>query len=204
MEKDRILDCQGLACPQPVILTKDTLAVMRPGEILLVTVDNEAARDNVRRFAESQGHEVRVESAGEKYHLHVTRGRGETAPGLEPEIVCENPQRKSIAVYITASTMGRGDEELGAILMTAYIDTLSHFAGDISHIILINSGVHLAVEGSPVLGHLQDLARSGIEVLACGTCLKHFGLTDELQVGSVSNMYAILETLTKATKVLTP
>lgn len=204
MKKERILDCKGLACPQPVIRSKDALAAMGPGEALRVIVDNEAARDNVRRFAESQGHQVQMEAAGEDYHLHITRGEGETASGSEPEIVCGAPQGKAIAVYITASTMGRGDEELGAVLMTAYLDTLSHFARDVSHIILINSGVKLAVEGSPVLAHLQDLARSGIEVLACGTCLKHFGLIEKLQVGSVSNMYAILEILAKADKVLTP
>lgn len=204
MEQERILDCKGLACPQPVIQSKDALAVMRPGEMLRVIVDNEAARDNVRRFAESQGHQVQVEAAGKNYHLHITRGEGGTATGPEPEIVCEARQDNAIAVYITASTMGRGDEELGAVLMTAYLDTLSHFARDVSHIVLINSGVKLAVKGSPVLAHLQDLARSGIEVLACGTCLKHFGLTEKLQVGSVSNMYSIFEILAKATKVLNP
>ena len=204
MAKEKIVDCKGLACPQPVIRTKDVLAAMQAGEPLLVIVDNEAARDNVRRFAESQGHRVQVEQKGGDYYLHIIRAADETAAGPEPEIVCETPRQKSIAVYITASTMGRGDEELGAILMTAYIDTLSHFAGAISHLILINSGVKLAVEGSPVLAHLQDLARSGIEVLACGTCLKHFGLADKLQVGSISNMYAILDVLSRAGKVLSP
>lgn len=204
MEKGRILDCKGLACPQPVIRTKDTLAAMRPGQALLVMVDNEASRDNVRRFAESQRHQVQVETAGEEYHLHIVRGEDETVTGPDPEVVCEAPQRKNIAVYITAATMGRGDDELGAILMSAYIDTLSHFARDISHIILINSGVKLAVEGSPVLAHLQDLGHSGIEILACGTCLKYFGLTDKLQVGVVSNMFTILDTLSRAGKVLSP
>jgi selenium metabolism protein YedF len=203
MEKERILDCKGLACPQPVLRTKDALAVMRPGERLLVVVDNEASRDNVRRFAESQLHEVRVEPAGGEYQLHIVRGEGETLPGSEPEIVCE-PPRRGMVVYITAATMGRGDEELGATLMTAYIDTLSYFAADISHIVLINSGVKLAVEGSSVLAHLQDLAGSGIEVLACGACLNHFGLTGKLRVGSVSNMFAILDILSKAGKVLSP
>ncbi|MDA8163513.1 MAG: sulfurtransferase-like selenium metabolism protein YedF [Desulfobacteraceae bacterium] len=203
MEKEKVLDCRGLACPQPVLRAMDALGAMRPGERLLVVVDNEASRDNVRRFAESQLHGVQVETAGGEYHLRIVRGEAE-APGPAPELVCEAPAPRGMVVYITAATIGRGDDELGAVLMASYIDTLSYFAKEISHIVLINSGVKLAVEGSPVLANLQDLAGQGIQVLACGTCLNHFGLGDKLRVGTVSNMFAILDTLARAGKVLSP
>ena len=48
-----VLDCQGLACPQPVILTKKALD-QRPPQ-LTVIVDNAAAKENVAKFAAASG-----------------------------------------------------------------------------------------------------------------------------------------------------
>ena len=69
-------------------------------------------------------------------------------------------------------------------------------------IILLNAGVKLTVEGSPVLEDLVALEGKGVELLACGTCLGHFGLKDKIVVGQVSNMYSIAETLLGAGKVV--
>ena len=44
----------------------------------------------------------------------------------------------------------------------------------------------------------------GVEITTCGTCLDHYGLRDHLKVGSVSNMYAIVERLTGADLVIKP
>ncbi len=202
MPTSRQLDCLGLNCPQPVILTKDTLAEMTEQE-LVVMVDNEAARSNVSRYAESQGYKVTVEEKDGTFHLHLVRGEGGEVME-EPEINCPLPTETSIALYITSEFLGQGDNELGATLMGAYFETLNHFAKDISHIILVNSAVKLAVDGSPVLRYFQDLEEMNIDVLACGTCLKFFGIADSLKVGTVSNMFTILDILAKAPKVLTP
>ena len=61
-----------------------------------------------------------------------------------------------------------------------------------------------ALEGSPVLDDLRDLASAGVQILSCGTCLTFFGLTEKLGVGSISNMYAIAEALLGAGKVVSP
>ena len=58
-------------------------------------------------------------------------------------------------------------------------------------LLLMNSGVKLAVEGSESLANLQKLEARGVEVLACGTCLEFFGLTSRLAVGGSTNMYEI-------------
>ncbi len=107
-------------------------------------------------------------------------------------------------VYINAETMGRGDDELGAVIMGAYVETLTNFVGSISHILLVNGGVKLVCAGSDVLDNLQQLAEAGVEILSCGTCLKHFNITDELQAGSVSNMFTILDAMSNSRKVLQP
>lgn len=202
MDDERILDCRGLVCPQPVIQTKEALEILG-GQWLRVIVDNEASFTNVRRFAESQGHHVQLEQHTGDYHLRIQKGKGQLASEPAP-IVCETPQQRKTVVYISSEGMGTGDEELGHILMAAYLDTLSQFVREISHLVFVNAGVKLAVEGSPVLEQIHGLDRMGVEVLACGTCLNHFGIKEKLQVGSVSNMFAILETLSGADKVMSP
>ena len=69
-------------------------------------------------------------------------------------------------------------------------------------VILINSGVKLACEGSEVLEDLQELSAKGTEILSCGTCLDFFGIKKKLSVGKVSNMYEILNSLGRAGKVI--
>ncbi len=108
------------------------------------------------------------------------------------------------AVYLSSETMGRGDEELGATLMAAFLDTLSQFKATISHVLFVNAAAKLAVEGSPVLPQLQQLEQIGVELLICGTCLNYFDIKDQLAVGGVSNMVAIVETLSRADRVISP
>jgi hypothetical protein len=69
-------------------------------------------------------------------------------------------------------------------------------------IIFVNSGVKLVVEGSAVLEDLHALADRGIEILACGTCLGYYQLTDQIAVGEISNMYTIAETMLGAGRVV--
>jgi intracellular sulfur oxidation DsrE/DsrF family protein len=69
-------------------------------------------------------------------------------------------------------------------------------------IIFINSGAKLVTKDSPVLGELLQLEDLGIEILACGTCLSRFALSDKVAVGKVSNMYNIADTLLGADKVV--
>lgn len=199
------LDCKGLACPQPVLQTKDALERLTAGDTILVIVDNEAAYNNVSRFAQSQGHTVQGEELGNSlYHLRITKGEGGAASGAEAEIACDLPQQRTTVVYIASDTMGRGDDVLGRKLMKVYLDTLSHFAKEISHVIFVNAGVKLAIAGSPALDHIRDLENMGVTVLSCGACLDHFSIKDQLAVGIVSNMYAILEVKLRAGRILSP
>jgi selenium metabolism protein YedF len=201
MTELKTIDCRGLACPQPVINTKN--ALQGAAGPIRVIVDNEASCTNVRRFAESQGAKVEVMEQGGEFHLAIEPGHHEPADE-EPPIVCSTPVVRNTVVYVSSESMGRGDDELGAILMKAFLDTLSQFKGELSHVIFVNAGAKLAVEGSLVLEQVRQLEELGVQVLVCGTCLNHFGIKDKLAVGSVSNMYAIIETLSKAERIVKP
>ena len=63
-------------------------------------------------------------------------------------------------------------------------------------ILLYNSGAYLSCEGSDNLEDLKSLESQGVEILTCGTCLNFYGLSEKLQVGSVTNMYEIVERMT--------
>lgn len=197
----KTVDCRGLACPQPVERTKEALE--GAASPFLVIVDNEESCFNVTRFAESQGARVSVARESGDFHLTVEPGRGATNPGTPP-VVCSTAGARRTVVFVSSEGMGRGDEALGAILMTAFLDTLSHFGDEISHVIFVNAGAKLTVEGSAVLDQIRQLEQMGIRVQVCGTCLNHFGIRDRLAVGSVTTMYAIIETLSRAGRIIRP
>jgi selenium metabolism protein YedF len=194
-----IIDVRGLACPQPVINTKKALEAIEEG-MLTVIVDNVAARDNVRRFAESQGCTVTVEEKKGDYHLDIAKG---FACEIESRSE-ETRENDNIVVYINSNTMGAGDDELGRILMEAFLKTMVIADPQPRKLIFVNSGVKLATEGSDVLQHIKEMERKGVEVLACGTCLDFYGLKEKLRVGVISNMYDIIESLVGADKVVSP
>ena len=112
-----------------------------------------------------------------------------------------NPSAKMV-VYINSATLGIGDDDLGTTLMGVYLDTLANFAAEISHVILINSGVKLACRDSTGTEPLLNLANTGIKVLSCGTCLNYFDLLDKKQVGETTNMLDIVTAMQLADKVI--
>jgi selenium metabolism protein YedF len=116
----------------------------------------------------------------------------------------ENVQEESgpMVVAISSNTMGRGDDELGQVLLRSYLHTLTEIAPRPDTLIFLNSGVKLATEGSQSLDDLRMLADQGVQILLCGTCLGHFDLKEHVAVGEISNMYAISETILRANKVV--
>jgi len=90
--------------------------------------------------------------------------------------------------FISSDSLGRGDDELGSKLTPMFLYSLGRTSPKPDAIVLMNSGVRLAVEGSAAVEHLQALVDAGVRVHACGTCLDYFGLKDKLVVGEVGNM----------------
>jgi len=107
-----------------------------------------------------------------------------------------------LVVAVSGDTMGRGDDELGRVLIRSFLHTLIEADPRPDTLIFFNSGVRLAVEGSQSLDDLRTLSGQGVQMLLCGTCLGHFGLKERVAVGEISNMYAISETMLQAEKVI--
>ena len=187
------IDARGLACPQPVLMTKKALEEMDSG-ILEVLVDNKAASENVARFVTNAGCGIDIEEKGGVFTLHITKGS-------TCEII-DDTTEKEIVVFIRADAVGRGDDELGTILMRSFIPTMLEIDERPKKIVFMNSGVKLTAEGSPVLEFLHKIEKEGVELLVCGTCLDFFGLKDKIKVGSVSNMFELVTTLSTADRVI--
>jgi len=107
-----------------------------------------------------------------------------------------------LVVALSSDTMGRGDDELGGVLMRSFLHTLGEVTPRPQTLICFNGAVKLAVHGSAALEDLRALESGGVRILLCGTCLGHFGLKDDVAVGQISNMYAIAETMLRAAKVV--
>ncbi len=196
------IDNRGLACPQPVVNTKKALAELA-GEgsqafMLTVIVDNEAAKENVSRYARAAGHQVSVEEKEDGTYIFI---QNKTTDDLEVgELSCgEAGQTQRGTVFlITSATLGQGSEELGKILMRSFIFALKEGGVLPAKMLFLNSGVFLTTEGSPVLDELKELAARGTEVFSCGTCLDFYQLKEKLQVGQVTNMYDTVENISSA------
>lgn len=200
------LDCRGLTCPNPVLKTKKLIdgGVERAA----VLVDNQAASINVTNFLKSRGFQVLVEERGSEYLVQGDLiGSPETDPATDDAAgACEvmdfgSDPRKNLALICNRS-IGEGDEELGLKLMTAYLSTLKEMGDELWRIVLLNSGVKLAIQGAPTVEALKDLEQAGVSILVCGTCLTHYDLMDKKVVGETTNMLDVVTSLQLADKVI--
>lgn len=190
------VDARGLVCPQPVIETKNVLDSLQQGSVE-VLVDNAAAAENVSRLAQKMGCNYEVEKCQEHYRIKINKEKENTMvyPELSSPVFACNSNLPQV-LFITSQYFGKGNDELGSILMRSFFYTLTETEAHIKTVLLINSGVYLACAGSQVLDYLKQLHDQGVEVLACGTCLNYYQLEGELAVGKVTNMYTIVEYLT--------
>jgi selenium metabolism protein YedF len=100
--------------------------------------------------------------------------------------------------------MGRGDDELGYVLIRSFIHTMLSLEPLPHTVIFYNTGVKLTVKDSEVLDNLKKIEESGVSILVCGTCLNYFGISKDLSVGVISNMYDIASIMAAAGRLVVP
>jgi selenium metabolism protein YedF len=195
------LNCRGLACPQPVLRTKQFIASNPQTLEFIVLVDNAASAQNVLRFVESQGCSASLQQKGTEFEIKAVKSQESTDEPPEKD-VAETSQK--ILVLITKSTMGSGDDVLGAGLMLNFLKTINEMGESLWRLVFLNSGVKLTIEGAETLPVIQQLEAQGVSVLVCGTCLNHFNLLEQKKVGETTNMLDIVTSLQLADKVISP
>ena len=206
------INAMGDACPIPVVKTIKALNELKEAQEVEVLVDNEIAVQNLTKMASGKSFPVRSQKLQEgKYQVIISAGAGDNTTredgdkGEEPqETACMGDSRRNMVVVVSSDQMGQGDEELGKILMKGFIYALTQQETLPSTILFYNSGAKLTCEETPILEDLKSLEAQGVEILTCGTCLNHYGLAEKLKVGSVTNMYVIVEKMTHADLVVKP
>jgi DsrE/DsrF-like family len=105
-------------------------------------------------------------------------------------------------IIISRNGMGEADQVLQYRLLGIYLKLLDE--NDIlpGAICFYTEGVHLAIEGSPVLETLCSLEKKGVRLILCSTCLNYYDLADKVKVGIVGGMTDILEAQRAASKVI--
>ena len=185
MEK---IDARGLECPKPVIKTKEQAD--KGCKELTVIVDNEVAASNVTRFLEGRGYKADRRAEGSDFVIEALLVAAPEAPRASEDY----------AVLFTADKIGAESGGLGEVLMKSYLGTLVQKEEAPSAVALMNDAVLMTVGDSSALDYLKELSGKGVKILVCGTCAKHFGITEKVQVGVISNMFEITEAVYGASK----
>lgn len=160
---------------------------------------------NLTKMAHEKGYAVQGEKLGQnRYQVTMTIGEPvpeseQSAPACVPDV-----RRSDRIVVVSSAVMGSGDDVLGALLMKSFLYALAQQEQLPRTILFYNGGVKLTCAGSGSLDDLRSLESQGVEILSCGTCLNHYGLTDQLAVGGVTNMYAIVEKQANAGVIIRP
>ena len=102
---------------------------------------------------------------------------------------------KKKVFLIQSEGLGRGEEQLGLILMATFLRLLGESKEKPESIIFWNTGVKLVCEGSRVLDHIRKLEEQGVTILACTTCLEYFELEDKIVVGKPTTMVKSIQSM---------
>lgn len=197
------VNAMGDNCPIPVIKTKKAIAALTGPETIEVLVDNEIAVQNVTKMASGSGGKVTSEKLGDVEFKVTIEMEGAPAAD-EAEAVCVPDARDNTVVVVSSDRMGSGNDELGKVLIKGFIFAVTQLDTLPKTMLFYNGGATLTTEDSDSLEDLKSLEAQGVEIMTCGTCLDYYGLKDKLAVGTVTNMYSIVETMAKAGRIVRP
>lgn len=203
----RIVDTKGQLCPAPLIATKRALKESSTGDSFTVLIDNLTSFNNVSRFLKDNNTGFQVSENSGVWTLTITKASGEM-PNPKTEDYCtpsiSHFQRGNYVVVVTSDKMGDGDDDLGHLLMSNFIKALKDLDKLPQKILFYNKGVTIVTKDSPLIDHLKDLEKMGVELLLCATCVNHYSLSDQIGAGIMSNMYAIAEAMASAGNIVRP
>lgn len=195
------IDARGKACPIPVIMAKKETD--QGNMAFTILVDNQTAVENLKRFASSNDYKTDVVQIESDFNIAFTKSNDSATcnPTCNPINTISN--QRTWAVFVGREGIGNGDSELGRSLLKMFFYTLAQDPNVPRYILFMNAGVKVPVENDQAVEQLKALMEMGSELLVCGTCLNYYNITDNLQIGNISNMYDIVEAMKAVDKVVT-
>ena len=188
----------GQTCPIPVIMTKNALKEITEGSIE-VSIDNKISKENIEKFSKEMGFSFTTREENGIFFIQINKIINETSSNSSTS----NDENNTIMV-IASDKMGDGETALGETLMKGFIYTLTEMESLPKAILFYNKGVFLTASNETTIKDLRILEERGVEILSCGACLNFYHLENNIAVGSITNMYNIIEKQMKANKVIRP
>jgi len=190
------IDCRNLACPEPVIRTKNALEGLKNGEKLEILVNSIAPKENISRFLKNQNVEFSVEKNGAETKITAVKGESKLELANFDEFVCEiTPKAKKTVVYLNEEYAGSGD--VGVSLLAKFLGALLQVDSKPEYVLCVNNAVKMTTNRAhPSFKPLKDLEAAGVKILSCGSCLEAYKLVSDLSIGEMSNAYEVMQILT--------
>lgn len=200
---EKTIDARGQRCLNPLAMAKNVLKTLSIDDKLNVVVDNIASAQNLEEMAEQMNLPSQKIKQGTDYVVSLFVKKSFFVPQYDEVKKDESLKLKSsFIVVIDSEFMGKGDNKLGTNLLKSFIYTLASLEELPTKIIMYNSGVKLAIDGSAVLADLKKLQNVGVEIFVNDMSLGHYGLKDKLAVGKLISMSDLIKMQVEARKII--
>lgn len=188
----------GQTCPIPVIMTKNALKEITEGSVE-ITVDNKISKENIEKFSKEMGFFFTSREENGIFFIQIDKTSLDSSSNFST-----SDNENNTIIVIASDKMGDGEVALGETLMKGFIYTLTEMETLPKAILFYNKGVFLTTSNETTIKDLRILEERGVEILSCGACLNFYHLENSLSVGSVTNMYNIIDKQMRANKVIKP
>jgi len=196
-----IVDTKGQQCPAPLIATKRALKETKTGESFKVLTDNRTSLENISRFLGDNKMEFSVKETAGIWTMTITKETLDV-PLTNAEEYCTTSiphfSQGDFIIAINSDKMGEGDEELGRLLINNFLKAIKDLEVLPAKIVFYNNGVKLGTTGSPVYEDLKEIESMGVGLLFCATCVRHYSLENKIKIGTLSNMFEIVQVMSSA------
>jgi selenium metabolism protein YedF len=201
------VDTKGQPCPAPIIATKKALREAKDGETIMVLTDSRTSLNNLTRFLKDNKAQFSVDEAGGVWTLTITGKSGDIAlTDAETYCAVDIPHfsQGDFVIAFTSDKMGEGNDDLGRLLMANFVKAIKDLDELPAKMVFYNKGVELGKDDSPVIEHLRELERMGVQLFLCATCAKFYSLDEKIHIGQLSNMFEIVQIMASSGNVIKP
>lgn len=196
-----IIDARGKLCPEPLMMTRRALKEAAQGDNIEVITDNDTACKNIGSYLT----EMKIAFTEADGRVSFIAGNHDASLlAATPACPVKKVNNNGYVIVIKSEEMGSEDPNLGRLLMRAFINTVGDSEKLPQTILIYSGGVRLTLLGTDTSRSLAKLEEKGVEIIICGTCVDFYQLKDSIKIGTISNMFVIVEKMANATNIVYP
>lgn len=198
--KEAKIDITRLVCNDPVMKVKSVLEQIKEKNIVVskIAIFGDYALEDVENFLINNGYII--ETVGDENRFSIT------LKGKEEIEVLEFLEEKVISLedkILFLKDDRVGENEFGKRLLDRLFVALAKGSVFPKEILLLNRAVLLCADSSrETMEELQYMQRKGVKILACKTCLEHYGVLNRMSVGEISSASVIMQKMMGSSGVI--